>query len=394
MIVRLFEFGPLVVWAALLFAFVRPLHLGRARSIALGALLFVASQKFLIYKIFGGNSFVPDLPERFVNFTGWAYSTCMLLFVGVCAWWTVRGCLLLALRIGACLKGRERPAAPNGALDAQMTRRAFLSMPAVAAGTAAWGIWEGVRVPSVRELDVKVEGLPEAFDGFRIVHLSDLHCSPAARRARTQGIVDVVNSLNADLVCITGDFVDGSPEQRMDDMRPLASLRARHGVMGCSGNHEYYHDYAEWRPMLESLGITMLDNAHRIISRGEAKIAVGGVTDFVAQYNWRRVMEGPDVAKAFAGAPSDACRILLQHQPKHVDVNRVWDVRLQLSGHTHGGAILGFDLLVKAMNDDHVRGLYRDGRLALYVNSGTGQWAGFPLRLGVPAEIAVLRLRK
>ncbi|MBQ8112676.1 MAG: metallophosphoesterase, partial [Kiritimatiellae bacterium] len=61
---------------------------------------------------------------------------------------------------------------------------------------------------------------------------------------------------------------------------------------------------------------------------------------------------------------------------------------------THGGAILGFDLLVKAMNDDHVRGLYRDGKLALYVNSGTGQWAGFPLRLGVPAEIAVLRLRK
>ena len=104
-------------------------------------------------------------------------------------------------------------------------------------------------------------------------------------------------------------------------------------------------------------------------------------------------MEGPDVAKAFAGAPSDACRILLQHQPKKVDRNRVWDVRLQLSGHTHGGAILGFDLLVKSMNEDHVRGLYREGNLALYVNSGTGQWAGFPLRLGVPAEIAVLRLR-
>lgn len=392
MIVRLFEFGPLVVWAALLFAFVRPLRLGRARSIALGALLFVASQKFLIYRIFGGDAFVPDLPERFVNFTGWAYSTCMLLFAGVCAWWTLRGCFLLAMRIAR--RGKlDEPARPRTTLDAPMTRRAFLSMPAVAAGAAAWGIWEGVRVPSVHELDVQVVDLPAAFDGFRIVHLSDLHCSPAARRGRTQGIVDVVNSLAADLVCITGDFVDGSPEQRMDDMRPLASLRARHGVMGCSGNHEYYHDYAEWRPMLESLGITMLDNAHRVISRGDANIAVGGVTDFVAQYNWRRVMEGPDVAKAFAGAPSDACRILLQHQPKKVDRNRVWDVRLQLSGHTHGGAILGFDLLVKSMNEDHVRGLYREGNLALYVNSGTGQWAGFPLRLGVPAEIAVLRLR-
>lgn len=392
MIVRLFEFGPLVVWAALLFAFVRPLRLGRARSVALGALLLVASQKFLIYRIFGGDAFVPDLPERFVNFTGWAYSTCMLLFAGVCAWWTARGCGRLAMRM-ARRGARERSAEAGGAQYAPMTRRAFLSMPAAAAGAAAWGIWEGVRVPGVHELDVRVEDLPAAFEGFRIVHLSDLHCSPAARRARTQGIVDVVNSLDADLVCITGDFVDGSPEQRMDDMRPLASLRARHGVLGCSGNHEYYHDYAAWRPMLESLGIAMLDNAHRVISRGDAKIAVGGVTDFVAQYNWRRVMEGPDVVKAFAGAPANACRILLQHQPKKVSVNRTWGVRLQLSGHTHGGAIVGFDRLVKGMNEDHVRGLYREGKLALYVNSGTGQWAGFPLRLGVPAEIAVLRLR-
>jgi predicted MPP superfamily phosphohydrolase len=104
-------------------------------------------------------------------------------------------------------------------------------------------------------------------------------------------------------------------------------------------------------------------------------------------------MEGPDVAKAFAAVPANTCRILLQHQPKRAVANDAWDVRLQLSGHTHGGAILGFDLLVKRMNEGLVRGLYRMGRLALYVNSGTGQWAGFPLRLGVPAEIAVLRLR-
>ena len=141
-----------------------------------------------------------------------------------------------------------------------------------------------------------------------------------------------------------------------------------------------------------NMGVSYFKNI-RAPMKGINLLAVGGVTDFVAQYNWRRVMDGPDVAKAFAGAPSDACRILLQHQPKKVDRNRVWDVRLQLSGDTHGGAILGFDLLVKSMNEGHVRGLYREGNLALYVNSGTGQWAGFPLRLGVPAEIAVLRLR-
>jgi predicted MPP superfamily phosphohydrolase len=393
MLVRLFEFGPLAVWAALLFAFVRPLRLGRVRSCVLGIILLAASQKFLIYRIFGGNSFVPDLPERFVNFTGWAYSTCMLLFAGVCAWWTVHASFRLAQRAALWRKKRGRADAESGVLATSAARRAFLSMPIAAACVAGWGIWEGVRVPRVHEFDVRVKGLPAAFDGFRIVHLTDLHCSPAARITRTRGIVDAVNALDADLVCITGDFVDGSPEQRMDDMRPLALLRARHGVLGCAGNHEYYHDYAKWRPMFESLGITMLDNAHRMISHNGATIAVGGVTDFVAPHNMRRAMEGPDVAKAFAAVPANTCRILLQHQPKRAVANDAWDVRLQLSGHTHGGAILGFDLLVKRMNEGLVRGLYRMGRLALYVNSGTGQWAGFPLRLGVPAEIAVLRLR-
>ena len=102
-----------------------------------------------------------------------------------------------------------------------------------------------------------------------------------------------------------------------------------------------------------------------------------------------------DVAKAFAGAPEGVCRILLQHRPWDPRSAAVPGIALQLSGHTHGGMMHGIDRLVARLdNNGFVRGLYQMGRRALYVSSGTGQWAGFPLRLGVPAEITEIVLRK
>lgn len=381
----LFEYGPLLAWAGLLLLFVRPLRLGRAANCALGFFLLVVSQKFLIYKFFGGDSFVPDLPERFVNLTGWTYSASILLFGFAGLWW----CAKLVSRLAARLWQRPRPTV------ARRTDRAVLLAGAVLALlVAGWGVWEGVRVPRVKEVSLAVKDLPRAFDGFRLVQLSDLHCSPAARKARTAGIVAAVNARKPDLVCITGDFVDGSPDARRDDLAPLADLRAPYGVLGCAGNHEYYHDYAVWQPVFAALGIRMLDNAHVILERDGEKLVVGGVTDWAARRNERRIMEGPDVVKAFAGSPVFACRILLQHEPVELDANVAERVRLQLSGHTHGGAVLGLDRLVKRLNQGHVRGLYKQDDLVLYVCPGTGQWAGFPLRLGVPAEITVITLTR
>ena len=378
-----FEYGPLLVWAGLLRTFVRPLRFGRAGNCALGLFLLLLSQKFLIYKIFGGDSFVPDLPERLVNVTGWAYSSCLLLFGFTLA----GGCGAALVRTFRRLRGLPPPV-----LRLRAVRAALLAAAALAVLIAGFGVWEGVRVPRVKEIPLALDRLPPAFDGFRLVHLSDLHCSPAARRARTEGIVARVNALHPDLVCITGDLVDGSPEQRLDDLAPLKDLVAPVGVFGCAGNHEYYHDYALWQPVYASLGIQMLDNAHRVIERGGAKLVLAGVTDPAAETNHRRVMEGPSVELAFALAPAGACRILMQHRPHNVASNRAQHVDLQLSGHTHGGAILGFNCLVKAMNQGHVCGLYDYDDLKLYVTPGTGQWAGFPLRLGVPAEITVFTL--
>lgn len=380
MVKLFFELFPLAAWALMLMTVVRPLRFGWRGSVLVAGVLLVASQKFLIYRFFGGDAFVPDLPERFVNLTGWSYSAAMLLCALSCVWGVVGGVWKLV----------RRSSCPS-------SRRVLGVLAAGAMLVAGWGVWEGVRVPDVRRTEIALSGLPAAFDGFRIVQLTDLHCSPAARKGRTAGIVAKANALRPDLVCITGDFVDGSPAQRADDLSPLRDLRAPYGVFGCAGNHEYYSDYAAWRPVFASFGVVMLDNAHRVLERDGARLVVGGVTDTAAIQNRGTVtrLELPDAAKAFAGAPEGVCRILLQHRPWDPRSAAMKGIGLQLSGHTHGGMVRGLDVLVARMgNNGFVRGLYRMGRRALYVSSGTGQWAGFPLRLGVPAEITEIVLRK
>ncbi len=375
---------PFFAWLIVLWFGVRPLRLPRAWAIAFAVLLFLASQKFVVYAVLGGDAFKPELPETFIHVTGWAYSSFML-FVGlVCTAAIVKGLAWFFLNP----RRREAMRATQG-----IRRRQFVAGLA-AAGTAGWGVWEGIRVPRIKRTEIEVEDLPRAFDGFRIVHLSDLHCSAAARREHMKGIVAQANTLNADIVCITGDFVDGSVEARREDLEPLKDLKSRLGVFGCAGNHEYYSGYRTWRPVFEELGISMLDNAHHVFVRGEARLVLGGIPDETAcspRYAGDSVT--PDVVRTFEGAP-EGCRILMKHRPIHLSEHERHGVRLQLSGHTHGGACRGMDLLVAKMgNEDHLRGLYREKRIALYVNPGTGQWAGFPLRLGVPAEVSELILR-
>ena len=375
---------PFFAWLIVLWFGVRPLRLPRAWAIAFAVFLFLASQKFVVYAVLGGDAFTPELPETFIHVTGWAYSSFML-FVGlVCTAAIVKGLAWFFLNP----RQREAIRATQG-----IRRRQFVAGLA-AAGTAGWGVWEGIRVPRIKRTEIEVEGLPRAFDGFRIVHLSDLHCSAAARREHMKGIVAQANTLNADIVCITGDFVDGSVEARREDLEPLKDLKSRLGVFGCAGNHEYYSGYRTWRPVFEELGISMLDNDHHVFVRGEARLVLGGIPDETAcspRYAGDSVT--PDVVRTFEGAP-EGCRILMKHRPIHLSEHERHGVRLQLSGHTHGGACRGMDLLVAKMgNEDHLRGLYREERIALYVNPGTGQWAGFPLRLGVPAEVSELILR-
>ena len=350
---------------------VRPLCLGRAARISLGVTLLACSLKFTWFGLFGERVFQPELPSGVIYALSVVYDLVLVLaalgVVGACVRWVGR------------LARRARPT--------DLARRRMIAggLACVAAGVGAKGVQNGFRLPDVVEVELEFPDLPPAFDGYRIAHLSDLHVSAAARADRTAGVVRIVNALKPDLVAITGDFVDGTAERRGADVAPLAGLRAADGVVGCTGNHEYYSGWGVWRSVLREFGVRVLENERVLLRRGDDTLAVIGENDPVSYDS--------DIRAVAAMAPERAFRILLAHRPTRLAEHAACGVRLQLSGHTHGGAVLGIDRFVARANEGHVRGLYREHGLALYVNSGTGQWAGFPTRLGVSPEITCLTLR-
>jgi predicted MPP superfamily phosphohydrolase len=243
--------------------------------------------------------------------------------------------------------------------------------------------------PRLYTVQVPLAALPAAFDGFSIVQITDLHLGPTIGRRFMERCVAVANALDADVVALTGDFVDGSVAQLRDAVAPLARLKARRGVFFVTGNHEYYWNALAWIEEIRALGVRVLLNEHVVIRLGDAALVLAGVTDHGAGAMLRG--HAADPQRAIAGAPDDAAKVLLAHHPSsHVAAQRA-GFHLQISGHTHGGQFFPFSLLVRLANR-HYKGLYKLGRLWLYVSRGTGYW-GPPLRFGVPAEITLLRLR-
>ena len=281
---------------------------------------------------------------------------------------------------------KTKDTARAGAVKLSRRRMITGAMACVAAGVSVKGVHDGVRLPDVVEVDLEFPDLPPAFDGYRVAHLSDLHVSAAARADRTTGVVNLVNACTPDLIAITGDFVDGTTDRRSADVAPLADLHAPDGVVGCTGNHEYYSGWSAWRVLLRRYGVRVLENERLLLHRGDEVLAILGENDPVSHDS--------DIRLPAATVPERAFRILLAHRPTRLAEHAACGVRLQLSGHTHGGAALGLDRLVARANEGHVRGVYREHDLTLYVNSGTGQWAGFPMRLGVPPEISLLTLKR
>ncbi|WP_376781149.1 metallophosphoesterase, partial [Pantoea septica] len=139
-----------------------------------------------------------------------------------------------------------------------------------------------------------------------------------------------------------------------------------------------------------SLGLPTLHNSHIIIKRGAAELVIAGLPDISAS---RRNADGPDLAMALKGTPKNAPVILLDHQPRNARQNAQQQVDLQLSGHTHGGLIAGFDRLFAKPNGGFVSGLYQVDGMQLYVNNGTALWPGMAIRLGRPSELTRITLR-
>ena len=265
------------------------------------------------------------------------------------------------------------------------------SAAAVALLLSGYGVSQGMAVPQPRQVEVAIKDLPAAFDGYRMLQLTDIHASRLLTGDWVRQVVAESNALKPDLIVITGDLIDGTVDARRDDFRPLGDLQAPDGVIAITGNHEYYAQYSDWMQAFRALRMQVLENSHTQVRRGDAALTIAGVTDPVAA---RYGLPLPDLQAALAGADPAAPVILLDHRPRNAVDAAARGVKLQLSGHTHGGQIIGMDQLVKRANGGFVSGRYEVNGMTLYVSNGAGLWAGFPARIGVPSEITLFTLRR
>ncbi|HSI58455.1 MAG TPA: metallophosphoesterase [Ideonella sp.] len=263
---------------------------------------------------------------------------------------------------------------------------------AVAGGALAAsliGFVNARRTAAVVKVDVPMAGLPAALQGFTIAQISDIHVGPTIKAGYLQAIVDKVNRLQADMVAVTGDLVDGSVAELGAHVAPLAGLASRHGTFFVTGNHEYYSGADAWVAELRRLGLRVLMNQHALLQHGGAGLVVAGVTDYSAHHFDPTQRSSP--LASLKGAPADAgARLLLAHQPRSAAAAAEAGFDLQLSGHTHGGQFLPWNLFVP-LQQPFVAGLHKLRDLWVYTSRGTGYW-GPPNRFGVPSEITLLRL--
>jgi predicted MPP superfamily phosphohydrolase len=339
----------------------------------------LASHIHIVNRMFFGTIASAEMPFAVIAVLGWLFGAAILL-----------GVFLLLKDVGALLffaLGKLTGFRPVWPVTAIHWSTALL---AVALTLSATGVWQAVSVPDVRTVEIRLDRLPAELDGFTLVQLTDLHASRLLHGEWQRAVVEKTNALGADLILITGDLVDGTPANRANDVAPWRGLKAPLGVLAIPGNHEYYSNYVAWMAEFPKLGIRMLRNEHAVIEKNGRALVVAGTTDRNAE---RFGLPMPDIKAALAGAPKDAFVLLMAHRPSEVAKNAEAGVDLQLSGHTHGGQILGLHFIVQAANEGFVSGLYRVGAMQLYVSNGAGLWSGFPLRIGRWSEITRIVLR-
>lgn len=280
-------------------------------------------------------------------------------------------------------------AARPGALDLDAwLRGSAQGVLALGLAICGVGLFNARRLARVVDVDLPIADLPAGLAGFTIVQLSDIHVGPTIKRRYLDAIVQRVNGLDADLVAITGDVVDGSVAQLRAHVAPLADLRSRHGTFCVTGNHEYYHGGEAWVREWTRLGLRVLLNENVVLHHGGERLLVGGVSDFTAHHFSEAHRSDP--AAAARSTEQVAAKILLAHQPRSATAAAEAGFDVQLSGHTHGGQFLPWNFFVP-MQQPYVAGLARLRQLWVYTSRGTGYW-GPPLRFFAPSEITRLRL--
>jgi hypothetical protein len=257
-----------------------------------------------------------------------------------------------------------------------------------ALGTLAYARWIEPGRVEMRSIPIRLSRLAQNFHSYRIAHISDIHMGGWMTRTRLHPIVTRINALQPDLIAITGDFIDRSAGEVIDDLTgPLRCLQAKDGVIAVLGNHDYYYGANGVRQVLSTCGITDLSNRVQPIRRGDSALYIAGVDD---------VVEHRDRLDAVLDQlPDDGPAMLLVHEPDFADISAATGCfDLQLSGHTHGGQVrlplIGSPIL-PSHGKRYPDGLACAGKMQVYTNRGLGMIAPY-VRFGVRPEVAILTL--
>jgi hypothetical protein len=294
------------------------------------------------------------------------------------------------------------------------SRRKFIST--IAMGVAAiplasmlYGMYKGKYNYKVIRHTLHFDDLPEAFDGYKITHISDIHSGSFDNRSEVVNGINIIKELKSDVIMFTGDMVNNRSSELLPWKELFSELKADDGVFSILGNHDY-GDYMDWDSAAEKeqnfeeliqlqkdMGYDLLLNENRFIERNGQRLAIVGVENWGKGYFKR----AGDLSKAADGVKPDDFKILLTHDPSHWDevvINDDYHYHLTLSGHTHG---MQFGIEIPGWfkwspikyKYKHWAGVYKEMGQYINVNRGFG-YLGFPGRVGIWPEITVIELKK
>lgn len=294
------------------------------------------------------------------------------------------------------------------------SRRKFIST--IAMGVAAiplasmlYGMYKGKYNYKVIRHTLHYDDLPEAFDGYKITHISDIHSGSFDNRSEVVNGINIIKELKSDVIMFTGDMVNNRSSELLPWKELFSELKADDGVFSILGNHDY-GDYMDWDSAAEKeqnfeeliqlqkdMGYDLLLNENRFIERNGQRLAIVGVENWGKGYFKR----AGDLGKAADGVKPDDFKILLTHDPSHWDevvINDDYHYHLTLSGHTHG---MQFGIEIPGWfkwspikyKYKHWAGVYKEMGQYINVNRGFG-YLGFPGRVGIWPEITVIELKK
>lgn len=300
------------------------------------------------------------------------------------------------------------PATGGGISRNEFLSKVALLAAAVPTGTLLYGAVVNAYNYQFRKITLKFPNLPESFNGFKIIQLSDIHSGSFTRTQPLINVVNKINKRNADLILFTGDLVNNVADEMEPYIAIFDKLKSKHGVISVTGNHDY-GDYVRWdspeakqqnfekfKGVHKTMGWDLLLNEHRIIERNGEQVAVIGVE------NWGggRFAKYGKFEEAYQGTEKIPFKILLSHDPSSWDArirNEYPETDLTLSGHTHGAQFGIENKWLRWSPSQYIykqwAGVYKEGKQLLYVNRGFG-FLFYPGRVGILPEVTEITLLK